>query len=79
MSRRRRHVDHRPEADRWSRAYWHVRCAFGCAVIPGTWIRFGRNRSIVCAPCARQYWKLEPPEVGAVPVTGRDRQLGDDV
>jgi len=78
MSRRRRHQDDRPEADRWSRAFGHVRCAFGCAIVPGTWIRFGRNRAIVCASCARVHYKLEPPDMGPVPTVGRDRQLGGD-
>lgn len=85
MSRRGNHINVKPrtEESRWTRCQGAMRCAYGCSIQRGDWVRWGRNQTPMCAACASTRYGLKPP----APVFGcradavidvRDRQAGGD-
>jgi len=84
MSRQRRRAPSKPrtESSKWVRCRLALRCGFGCTIQRGEWVRWGRNRTPVCAPCSATRYGLTAP----APVFNcrdwvvdfRARQAGDD-
>jgi hypothetical protein len=52
----------------WQRTRNRLQCAFGCEIAAGSWVRFGRNRAVLCEACLRQRYGIERPDAPVVAV-----------
>jgi hypothetical protein len=80
---KRINVTPKPESAKWSRCRSALRCAYGCAIQRGEWIRWGRNHTPLCATCTERRYGIKPPASvfgcsGDAPIDVRDRQAGKE-
>jgi hypothetical protein len=74
-------IAHRAPTWRWRIVRVFRKCAFGCRISSGQMAAFGPHRFVLCEPCAKKHYGLEPSDDERPQwkgLAGRDKQLPEN-